>query len=84
MARALFFGRLRDAAGCGGRDVALDAAVDIAAFRRLTAAGDDALEASLAAPWVRVAVNARLIAAADACAIAPGDEVAFMSPFSGG
>ncbi len=84
MARALFFGKLRDAAGCSGREVALERAVDVVAFRRLLCAGDIGLEAALAAPSVRIAVNATLAPQAGACIIAPHDEVAFMPPFSGG
>ncbi|MBL8538673.1 MAG: MoaD/ThiS family protein [Hyphomonadaceae bacterium] len=84
MARALFFGRLRDAAGCSAREVALEHATDVAAFRRLLCAGDTALEAVLASPTVRVAVNATLLPSAETGAVAPNDEVAFMPPFSGG
>lgn len=84
MARALFFGRLRDHAGAESRDVALDAPVDIAEFRRRLTAGDVGLEAALAARTVRIAINAVLLPASAPCTIAPGDEVAFMPLFSGG
>lgn len=84
MARALFFGRLRDAAGCAERTISLDQVVDIAAFRRLIADGDEHLEAVLGEPHVRVAVNAALTPRASSCMVAPHDEVAFMPPFSGG
>jgi molybdopterin synthase sulfur carrier subunit len=84
VARALFFGRLRDAAGCAEREIAFDRAVDFAAFRRMAAAGDHNLEEALGAPSVRVAINAVLALRPGASAIAPSDEVAFMPPFSGG
>ena len=84
MARALFFGRLRDAAGCRERQVALDRIVDIAAFRRLAADGDAHLEAALATPSIRVAVNAVIASRTEGSLIGPDDEVAFMPPFSGG
>ena len=84
MAKVLFFGRLRDQAGVAERQVGLGCATDMAAFRRLAAAGDDQLEAALAAPSVRVAINATLAPVAAACSVSPGDEVAFMPPFSGG
>ena len=84
MAKVLFFGRLRDQAGVAEKQVGLGRATEIAEFRRLVAAGDDKLEAALAAPAVRIAVNARLAPVGAACSVSPGDEVAFMPPFSGG
>lgn len=84
MARALFFGRLRDLAGCGEREITLGRTLDVAAFRKLAAAGDAELEAALAEPSVRVAVNATLAPRSADCVVAPDDEVAFMPPFSGG
>lgn len=84
MARALFFGRLRDAAGCSERQVAIDRIVDINVFRRLAADGDAQLEAALATSSIRVAVNAVIASRVEGSRIAPDDEVAFMPPFSGG
>jgi molybdopterin converting factor small subunit len=84
MAHALFFGRLRDVAGCSRRDVRVDDIVAIDEFRRLVAGEDRDLEAALAAPSVRVAVNAVMAPASRYCMVRPGDEVAFMPPFSGG
>lgn len=84
MARVLFFGRLRDQAGEAERDVALGDAVELARFRDFAAAGDIDLAKALAASHVRVAINATLISSAAAAMVAPGDEVAFMPPFSGG
>ena len=84
LARVLFFGRLRDQAGEAERDVALRDAVELARFRDFAAAGDANLAEALAAPHIRVAINAALIAPTAAAMVAPGDEVAFMPPFSGG
>ena len=82
--RVLFFGRLRDQVGEAERDVALGDAVELARFRDFAAAGDADLAEALAAPHIRVAINAALIAPTAAAMVAPGDEVAFMPPFSGG
>jgi molybdopterin converting factor small subunit len=84
VAKVLFFGRLRDKSGVAGREVGLERPVPLAAFRRLAAAGDRDLEAALAAPSTLIAVNARLALSLETCLVAPGDEVAFMPPFSGG
>lgn len=84
MAKALFFGRLRDQAGVAEREVTLDAALDLSKFRALAAVGDRELEAALSAPSVRVAVNAALAPVLAPCSVSPNDEVAFMPPFSGG
>jgi molybdopterin synthase sulfur carrier subunit len=84
MARVLFFGRLRDAAGCSEREVELEHAIALSAFRRLAASGDREFEAALSAPSVRVAINAELTSLGAACSVSPTDEVGFMPPFSGG
>jgi molybdopterin converting factor small subunit len=84
MAQALFFGRVRDVAGCRRRDVRVDGLIPIAHFRKLVAGGDKDLEAALATPSIRVAVNAVIAPASGACLVGPDDEVAFMPPFSGG
>lgn len=84
LAKALFFGRLRDQAGVAERDVALGAAVELADFRRLASAGDEDLAVALAAPSIRIAVNAVLAPVATGYSISPNDDVAFMPPFSGG
>lgn len=84
MAKALFFGRLRDQAGVAEREVTFGAALGLSKFRALAAVGDRDLEEALAAPSVRVALNAVLVPVAAACSVSPGDEVAFMPPFSGG
>ena len=84
MAKVLFFGRLRDQAGVSEKLIGLGRVTEIAEFRRLVAAGDEKLEAALAAPSVRIVVNATLAPVATACSVSPDDEVAFMPPFSGG
>lgn len=84
MTRVLFFGRLRDMARCGEREIALDGAIDLADLRRLASGGDYDFEAALAAPHIRIAINAVLAPSSAALRVAPSDEVAFMPPFSGG
>lgn len=84
MTRVLFFGRLRDVAGCGEREIALQSPIELAGLRRLASGGDDDFEAVLAAPYIRIAINAVLAPSGAALSVAPGDEVAFMPPFSGG
>lgn len=82
-ARLLFFGRLADAAG--GRERALDLAAPTSIARLIEALGAGApeLAAALAAPSVRVAINQAIVRGRDAVA-APGDEIAFLPPVSGG
>ncbi len=84
MPRVLFFGRLRDMAGCSEREIACENDLDLPTFRRLASLGDHDLEEALAARSVRVALNAVLVPVAATCSVSPGDEVAFMPPFSGG
>lgn len=84
MVRVLFFGALQDAAGGTAREVALVGPIGLAAFRGLVTQDDPVLAAALAAPSVRVAVNAELRADDRDLLVVPGDEVAFMPPFSGG
>lgn len=84
MARALFFGRLRDVAGCAEREIVLERTVDFDAFRHMAAGGDCELGAALSAPSVRIAINAALVLRQNIGVVAPNDEVAFMPPFSGG
>jgi molybdopterin synthase sulfur carrier subunit len=84
MARALFFGRLRDAAGCSERQASLSGAVNLQEFRARAADGDADFESALQAPSIRVALNGAIVQAGADVLINPGDEVAFMPPFSGG
>ncbi|MBT9445199.1 MAG: MoaD/ThiS family protein [Hyphomonadaceae bacterium] len=84
MARVMFFGRLRDIAQCSERPVPFDGALSLDAFRRLVASGDDDLARALQADSTRVAVNATIAPRSVDLVIHPGDDVAFMPPFSGG
>ncbi len=84
MTRVMFFGRLRDIAQCSERPVCLHGALSLDAFRRLVASGDDDLERALREDSIRVAVNATITPRSGAIVIHPGDDVAFMPPFSGG
>jgi molybdopterin synthase sulfur carrier subunit len=74
-------GRLRDVAGW--RERTLDAPpATVSALRALLAREDPVLGEALAGRGVQAAVNKALVRA-DA-AIAPGDEIAFLPPMSGG
>jgi sulfur-carrier protein len=81
--RVLFFGRLADIAGGRERALALSGPTDLAAIIATLGEGAPDLAAALAAPSVRVAVN-RQIAPLRAGKAAPGDEIAFLPPVSGG
>lgn len=79
--RILFFGRLNEIAA--GRAFAPPADVrTLGALRAWLAAQDETLAAELARSGVRIALN-RTLAPADAF-FALEDEIAFMSPLSGG
>jgi len=81
MVRVLLFGRLRDLAAW--RERAFDPDPPrLSALKALIAAEDPRLAAELDAPSVRAAVN-RELALTD-CDLAPGAEVAFLPPMSGG
>jgi molybdopterin synthase sulfur carrier subunit len=81
MAKVLMLGRLRDVAGW--RERTLDAPpATVSALRALLAREDPVLGEALAGRGVQAAVNKALVRA-DA-AIAPGDEIAFLPPMSGG
>jgi molybdopterin synthase sulfur carrier subunit len=82
-ARVLFFGRLAEVAGRRERLVALDGAADLGAVIAALGAGAPELAAALAAPSVRVAINQKVTAGRGA-RVAPGDEIAFLPPVSGG
>lgn len=83
MTRILFFGPIRDRAGCAAMDVKLPPDVNtLPALRDWIAARDPHLGEALQASGIRVAVD-KAFADADA-SIAPGAEIAFMSPLSGG
>jgi molybdopterin synthase sulfur carrier subunit len=81
MAKVLMLGRLRDVAGW--RERTLDEApATLSALRALLSAEDPALGEALAGKGVQAAINKALVRA-DA-ALAPGDEIAFLPPMSGG
>ena len=74
-------GRLRDVAGW--RERTLDQPpVTLSALRAFLAHEDPALGEALSGPSVQVAVN-KTVTRYD-LAIAPGDEIAFLPPMSGG
>lgn len=79
MARVLLFGPLRDLAGWRERELAAGSLVELRAVLR---AEDARLAEALAAPGVQVALD-QAIVRGDA-ALAPGAEVAFLPPMSGG
>ena len=79
MARVLLFGRLADQAGW--RDRRIEAG-DLSALRAVLTAEDVGLGEALAAPGVQVAVDKVLVRGESA--LAPGTEVAFLPPMSGG
>ena len=79
--RVLLFGRLGDLAGW--RERAIDPPpASLAALKALIAAQDPALGAALNGKGVQAAVD-RAIVRGDV-ALAPGAEVAFLPPMSGG
>lgn len=81
MARVLMLGRLRDVAGWRERTLDTPPAT-LSALRALLSAEDPVLGEALAGKGVQAAVNKALVRA-DA-ALAPGDEIAFLPPMSGG
>jgi molybdopterin synthase sulfur carrier subunit len=79
--RVLLFGRLRDLAGW--RERAFDPTpARLSALRALIRLEDESLADALEGPGVRAAVD-RALARGD-IALAPGAEVAFLPPMSGG
>ena len=79
MARVLLFGRFRDIAGWREREVAAESLSDL---RVRLAAGDADLGAALDGKGVQVAVDQAIVKGD--LALAPGAEVAFLPPMSGG
>ena len=83
MAKLVFLGRLREAAGAAERSA--DFPQDVATAADLVAwlcADDPVLGEALADPAVRVARNQDIIALGDP--VAANDEIAFLPPMSGG
>ncbi len=79
MARVLLFGPLRDVAGWREREVE---AVSLSALRARVTADDPALGEALSGRGVQAAVD-KVVVRGDA-PLAPGAEVAFLPPMSGG
>lgn len=79
MARVLLFGPLRDVAGWREREVE---AASLSALRARLGAEDPGLGEALAGRGVQAAVD-RAVVRGDP-ALAPGAEVAFLPPMSGG
>ncbi len=79
--RVLLFGRLRDIAGW--REQAIDPApTSLSALRAFIAGAWPDLAAALDGPGIQAAVNRTLVRGD--IALAPGAEVAFLPPMSGG
>ena len=81
MAKVLMLGRLRDVAGWRERTLD-DPPATLSALRALLGAEDPALGEALAGRGVQAALNKALTR--EDAAIAPGDEIAFLPPMSGG
>lgn len=81
MARILFFGRLRDVAGCTALELE-QCGADLGALRDLLARDNAALGAALRDQSVRVAVNHEMVA--HDASLEGAREIAFLPPLSGG
>lgn len=84
--RVRFFASLREAAGTGEIELPVEQAISLDELMgRLAGCLPAAALTALAAANVRLAVNQTLAAAPDGgMRIAPGDEVAFLPPVTGG
>jgi molybdopterin synthase sulfur carrier subunit len=83
MTRILFFGRVSEAAGCSELNAELPSDLrTVAALRSWLADRDAALKALILSPGIRTAVNRAFCS--DDASIVDAEEVAFMSPLSGG
>lgn len=84
MARILYFGKLRDAAGRVGDDAPLPETITTAGeLIAWIGVREPELAAALSAPTVRVAID-REIAPGPNARVAGAGEIAFMPPMSGG
>lgn len=81
MARILFFGRLRDIAGCATMDL-VECSANLAELRAVLARQNPILGEALNDASIRVAVD-RVMIGADA-SLEGAHEIAFMPPLSGG
>ena len=78
----LFFGRLQDVAQTGERDIAISGSPSIADLIAQIGEQQPDLAVALGDERIRFAVNGTIVAADHA--LAPGDELAFLPPVSGG
>lgn len=84
MTKLLFFGRTRDAAGCGEMECDLPATIEtVADLRAWLASLDPELGAVLAARDIRVAADWRMCTN-ETTSVHGAVEIAFMPPMSGG
>jgi len=79
--RVLFFGRLAELAGGRERTVP-DTIATLSDLHAFLSESDAHLRGALTAKGIRVAVNKTIITGDTT--LSPGDEIAFMSPLSGG
>lgn len=84
MTRILFFGRLRDVAGHGERDIDLpDEVATIADLRAWIGRDDAVLGDALRCRSIRACVD-HVISIDDNASVKGAEEIAFMPPLSGG
>lgn len=84
MTRVLFFGRLRDVAGHGERELDLPPEIATVSDLRAFVGKDDALLAEALSPRaIRVSVD-QVICVNDDASVKGAEEIAFMPPLSGG
>jgi sulfur-carrier protein len=84
MTRILFFGRVSDAAGCSAINIDVPPALrTVGDLRAWLAERDDGLAAVILSPSVRAAVD-QTFCGDDASLVVGAQEIAFMSPLSGG
>ena len=82
MITVLFFGRLRELLACQQLSLTIDDAINVTTLRQLLAAKGTQWQELLSAQHTLVAVNQAM--AQEQTAIAPGDEIAFFPPVTGG
>ena len=84
MTRILFFGRVSDAAGCSEITTDVPPALrTVGDLRAWLAKRDEVLAPVILSPSVRAAVD-QVFCGDDASSVVGAEEVAFMSPLSGG
>ncbi|MEQ1616758.1 MAG: MoaD/ThiS family protein [Terricaulis sp.] len=81
MARILFFGRLRDIAGCAMMEIA-ECGASLAELREVLARENPILGEALNDPSIRVAIDQVMVGREGL--IEGTEEIAFMPPLSGG